>query len=67
MEIWPISRHLEAFKRKYTPNSQCVFIAPSIFKDSERQIRFIKDTEKKEQFNVNFDEVVNKVKEILGE
>ena len=27
----------------------------------------IKDTEKKEQFNVNFDEVVNKVKEILGE
>ena len=26
-----------------------------------------KDTEKKEQFNVNFDEVVNKVKEILGE
>ena len=27
----------------------------------------IKEKEKKEQFNVNFDEVVNKVKEILGE
>lgn len=45
MEVWPISRHLEAFKRKYTPNSQCVFIAPSIFKDSERQIKYIKDIE----------------------
>ncbi len=47
MEIWPISRHLNEFKEKYTPNSQCVFIAPSIFSDSQDQISFVK--EKKEQ------------------
>jgi hypothetical protein len=45
MEVWPISRHLEAFKTKYTPNSQCIFIAPSIFKDSERQIKWVKTEE----------------------
>ena len=44
-EVWPISRHLEAFQRKYTSNSQCVFIAPSIFRDSERQIKYVNDTE----------------------
>jgi hypothetical protein len=45
MEIWPITRHLEAFQAKYTPNSQCIFIAPSIFRDSERQIAYVKHTE----------------------
>jgi hypothetical protein len=44
MEVWPISRHLEAFQNKYTPNSQCIFIAPTIFKDSERQIAYVKHT-----------------------
>lgn len=42
MEVWPISRHLETFINKYTPNSQCIFIAPSIFIDSVRQIRWVK-------------------------
>jgi hypothetical protein len=42
MEIWPITRHLETFQKKYTLNSQCIFIAPSIFIDSERQIAFVK-------------------------
>ncbi len=45
MEIWPISRHLSEFKDKYTPDSQCVFIAPSIFSDSQMQIRYVGDTE----------------------
>ena len=45
MEIWPISRHLKEFKDKYTPNSQCVFIAPSIFSDSQMQINYVRDTE----------------------
>jgi len=45
MEVWPISRHLETFQTKYTPNSQCIFIAPSIFRDSERQIAFVKQTD----------------------
>jgi len=45
MEVWPISRHLETFKTKYTPNSQCIFIAPTIFRDSERQIAFVKQTD----------------------
>lgn len=45
MEIWPIARHLREFKDKYTPNSQCVFIAPSIFSDSLMQIRYVGATE----------------------
>jgi hypothetical protein len=45
MEVWPISRHLEAFKNKYDRNSQCIFIAPTIFKDSERQIKWVKSDE----------------------
>lgn len=45
MEIWPISRHLREFKDKYTPNSQCVFIAPSIFSDSQMQINYVRDKE----------------------
>ncbi|MDR1347424.1 MAG: AlwI family type II restriction endonuclease [Prevotellaceae bacterium] len=45
MEVWAISRHLEAFQTKYTPNSQCIFIAPTIFRDSERQIAYVKHTD----------------------
>lgn len=45
MEIWPISRHLKEFKDKYTTNSQCVFVAPSIFTDSQMQIKYVRDTE----------------------
>lgn len=45
MEVWPISRHLEAFQNKYNSNSQCIFIAPSIYKDSERQIKWVKSEE----------------------
>ena len=45
MEVWPISRHLEAFQSRYTSSSQCIFIAPSIFKDSERQIAYVKHTD----------------------
>ena len=41
MEIWPIARHLEKFSEKIN-NSMCYFIAPSIFKDSDRQIKFLK-------------------------
>lgn len=43
MEVWPIARHLKEFKTKYTPDSQCVFIAPSIFSDSDMQIGFVRD------------------------
>lgn len=42
MEIWPIERHLEEFINKYRLPSQCVFVAPSIFSDTERQIAFVK-------------------------
>ena len=45
MEVWPISRHLEAFKNKYKKNAQCIFIVPSIFIDSQRQINWIKSEE----------------------
>ena len=44
MEVWPISRHLEEFKAKYGfENSQCVFVAPSIFADTKDQIDWAKD------------------------
>ena len=44
MEVWPISRHLEEFKDKYEfEDSQCVFVAPSIFADTKDQIDWVKD------------------------
>lgn len=39
MEIWPIERHLIDFQSDR--NAQCVFIAPTIFSDSLRQIQFV--------------------------
>lgn len=42
MEVWPIARHLEEFS-KNLQNSMCYFIAPTIFKDTERQIAYLKD------------------------
>ena len=45
MEVWPIQRHLEEFN-KVLKNSICYFIAPSIFIDSVRQIRFAKEKDK---------------------
>lgn len=44
MEVWPIARHLEEFKEK-TKNSMCYFVAPVMFKDSIRQINFVKKEE----------------------
>ncbi|MCX6763216.1 MAG: AlwI family type II restriction endonuclease [Candidatus Moranbacteria bacterium] len=45
MEVWPIARHLEEFS-KSSKNSMCYFIAPSIFKDSVRQIEYVKEKDK---------------------
>jgi len=42
MEIWPIERHLVDFKQKIALDSQCMFVAPSIYSDSFRQIKFVK-------------------------
>lgn len=39
MEVWPIARHLEDFQRER--KAQCLFIAPSIFSDSEEQIQYV--------------------------
>ena len=39
MEVWPIERHLDDFQRDR--NAQCIFVAPSIFADSRRQIDFV--------------------------
>lgn len=44
MEIWPISRHLSEFGKK-AKNSMCYFVAPSIFSDSIKQIKYVKQTE----------------------
>jgi len=44
MEVWPITRHIEEFRKK-TEKSMCYFIAPTIFKDSVRQIEFVKEKE----------------------
>ena len=42
MEVWPIAKHLEEFS-KSSQNSMCYFVAPSIFKDSKRQIEYVKE------------------------
>lgn len=39
MEVWPIERHLDEFQRER--KAQCIFVAPSIFSDSRRQIEFV--------------------------
>lgn len=44
MEIWPIERHLQEFADKINLQSQAIFVAPSIFSDSQRQIEFVKAT-----------------------
>jgi len=44
MEVWPITRYLKEFQKK-VPDSMCRFIAPSIFKDTQRQIKFVKQEE----------------------
>jgi hypothetical protein len=44
MEVWPITRHIETFKSNYD-NAMCYFIAPTIYADSARQIRFVKSEE----------------------
>jgi hypothetical protein len=43
MEVWPIERHLEEFDKKIKAKSMCHFIAPSIYADSKRQIKYVKD------------------------
>ncbi len=43
MEIWPIERHLTDFsKTEGLLNAQCVFVAPSVYSDSVRQIQFVR-------------------------
>lgn len=44
MEIWPIERHLQDFIKENSFDAQCVFVAPSIYPDSKRQIDFVKFT-----------------------
>lgn len=39
MEVWPIERHLDDFQKRQ--KSQCIFVAPSIYADSQRQIQFV--------------------------
>lgn len=45
MEIWPIARHLQEFSHANNINSQCVFIAPTIYTDSKKQIDYAKKCE----------------------
>ncbi len=42
MEVWPIERHLNEFIEREQRSAQAMFIAPTIFKDSLRQIQFVK-------------------------
>lgn len=44
MEIWPIERHLADFQKNQ--QSQCIFVAPSIYTDSKRQIKYVSDESK---------------------
>ena len=48
MEVWPISRHLEDFATKYeVEDSQCVFVAPTLYTDTLKQIAWVRDCEGK--------------------
>lgn len=60
MEVWPISRHLEVFS-KGAKNSMCYFIAPSIFKDSTRQIKFVKAEDKLYILPKTIEEFINHI------
>ncbi len=40
MEVWSITRHLEEFSKKKGIKSMCYFIAPTIFIDTERLIKY---------------------------
>lgn len=43
MEVWPIERHLTDFRQRFEHgDAQCVFVAPTIFNDTERQIKFVR-------------------------
>ncbi len=44
MEVWPITRHLKEFQKKFK-EARCLFIAPSIFIDSQRQISYVMSIE----------------------
>ncbi len=46
MEIWPIERHLETFIQENGIDSQAIFMAPSIYSDSKRQIDYVKFSKK---------------------
>lgn len=46
MEVWPIERHLTAFIEEEKIEAQCIFIAPTIYSDSKRQIEFVEFTRK---------------------
>lgn len=43
MEVWPISRHLNEFCAMNNIDSQCVFVAPSLFADTIDQIEWVRD------------------------
>ena len=59
MEIWPIERHLTEFQEKTNPQSQAIFIAPSIYPDSQRQIEFVKFTSKKDIRPYTIEQFIN--------
>lgn len=46
MEVWPIERHLASFIEENNISAQCIFIAPTIYSDSKRQIEFVKFSNK---------------------
>ena len=55
MEVWPITRHLEKFKQDFKL-AMCYFIAPTIYIDSSRQIKYVKD---KEELNIEAFTIIN--------
>jgi len=46
MEVWPIERHLATFIEDNKFSAQCIFLAPTIYSDSKRQIEFVKFSNK---------------------
>jgi len=58
LELLPITRHLKESK-----NDFAIFIAPSIFEDSKRYVKFIKSDENLDIRNLNILEFIDKLKQ----
>lgn len=59
-EGFSVSRHLDEYKKTKTNNSFALFIAPQIFKDTERYFKFIRHDENLDVRPIDIKQFVDK-------